>query len=347
MNILTIGILAHNEEEVIDSTISSLFGQSIFDASVARSLGIDQISVIVAPNGCSDNTAEVAAAALKREVRPLTQATVQVLKEPGKSRSWNTLVHELAPAETRFFVFLDADIEIGSPTVVEQLLKGLQDWPETLITTSEPVKRFIRPRRLSLQQAFSRRASAQASSPHAIAGSLYCARAEVLRQIWLPVATPGEDGFLCAVVKTDGFTRPPIEDTVRRVPGTCHFYVPDEGLSGFIRHESRLLVGSSVNIFMFEYFWEQKRSTHVGPWIAEQNRLRPDWVDQLVADRTRGRRWRLPTNLLFMRLHPLRDRPLREAILRAPVALAATLISIVPNIRANRILAGRRATRFW
>ena len=347
MDVVTIGILARNEAGVIGATLASLFSQSIFDPATATALGIGRVEVLVVPNGCTDDTAEVAREALARVSLPHVRASVCEQAQGGKSRTWNTFVHDLAPADTSIFILVDADIEIEGSAVLERLVGGLREWPDTVVTTSQPVKRFRDPDRPSLQRRFSRQASIQASDPHAIAGSLYCARAEALRRVWLPVATPGEDGFLCAMVKTDGFTRPPIEERVRRVPGTRHFYEPDEGIAGFVKHEARLLAGTAVNIYLFEHFWEQGRAGHVGRLIDRRNGDDPRWVDGVVLERTRGRRWRLPRELLFTRLQPLRGRPLREVLRRAPVAIAATLISLAPNIRANRILGRAGAASHW
>lgn len=347
MDVVTIGMLARNEAGVVGNTIASLLGQSIFDPATAGSLGIARIELRIVPNGCTDNTSEVARVALAGHDRPHVCALVCEQAESGKSRAWNTLVHELAPSDTNLFVFLDADIEIDSSTVIEQLIVALREWPETFVTTSEPLKRFPTKERSSLQRKFSVRASSQASDPNAICGQLYCGRAEALRRIWLPVATPGEDGFLCAMVKTDGFTHPPIEETVRRVPGALHYYEPDRGIAGFVKHEARLLAGTAVNIYLFEYLWEINSSKHVGVLIDQWNKEDLHWVDRVVAHRTRGRRWRLPKKLLFTRLHPLLANPLGEALRRTPVALAATLISLAPSIRANRILGRAGAAQHW
>lgn len=347
MNVVTIGMLARNEADVIGTTIGSLLDQSIFDPTIAASLGIARIEFIVVPNGCTDDTAEVARSALAHLDIPNVRATVQEQSVGGKSRAWNTLVHELASPETTLFVFVDADILIDEPAVVEHLIRGLRTWPDAVVTTSEPLKQFASPGRQSLQQRFSRQASTQVSDPHAICGQLYCARAEALRRIWLPAATPGEDGFLSAMVKTEGFTRHPLEEAVRRVPGVRHFYKPDEGIAGFIKHEARLLAGTTVNIFLFEHLWGLNSQAHLGSLIERRNREDPDWVDDMIAQRTRGRRWRLPTKLLFTRLRPLLNGSRRKAFRRAPVALAATLISLAPSIRANRILGRGGAAKHW
>jgi glycosyltransferase involved in cell wall biosynthesis len=349
MDVVTIGILARNEAGVIAGTMHSLLGQSVFDPATANSLGIDRIDVIVLPNGCTDDTAEVARRAVADLDLRHVRSSVRELPQGGKSRAWNTLVHESAAEDTTVFVFLDADIAIGAPTVVEMLISGLRTWPEAVVTTSEPLKRFADSGGISRWRRFSLLASAQASDPHAISGQLYCARADALRRIWLPSATPGEDGFLSAMVKTDGFSRSPVEHAVRRVEGAFHYYEPDEGVAGFVRHEARLLAGTAVNIYLFEHLWEERRlgTAHVGALIAERNSGDPQWVDAVVAQCTRGRRWRVPKKLLFTRLRPLLKGPLREALVQAPVALAATLVSLAPVLLANRILGRAGAASHW
>lgn len=347
MDVVTIGMLARNEAAGIGATIASLLSQTVFDPAVAAARGIGRIELMIVPNGCTDDTAAVATRALAAIDLPHVKASVRDQPQGGKSRTWNAFVHELAPADTSIFLFIDADIAIPDASVVERLIAGLRDWPDAVVTTSEPLKDFSGNARAPLQERFSRRASAQASDPHAICGQLYAARAGALRRIWLPVATPGEDGFLCAMVTTTGFTHPPIMETVRRVPGARHFYVPDAGFDGFVKHEARLLAGTAVNIYVFEHLWAEASDEHAGTKIRRWNEADPQWVDRIVGQRTRGRRWRLPGQLFFMRLNALRGRSVAEIVRRAPVAIAATLLSLPPNIRANRILGRSQAASHW
>ena len=82
---ISIGILAHNESKVIRRMLCSLFAQSIFQGS---DLQIEQVEVVVVPNGCSDDTAELARQTLQ-DLVPSQQASlswqVRELTTPGTS----------------------------------------------------------------------------------------------------------------------------------------------------------------------------------------------------------------------------------------------------------------------
>jgi glycosyltransferase involved in cell wall biosynthesis len=54
--LISIGIMAWNEENVIERTLISLFEQSVF-SGVNTDLPEAEWEIIVVPNGCSDRTA--------------------------------------------------------------------------------------------------------------------------------------------------------------------------------------------------------------------------------------------------------------------------------------------------
>ncbi|MEL6495788.1 MAG: hypothetical protein AAFQ41_11815, partial [Cyanobacteria bacterium J06623_7] len=59
-----------------------------------------------------------------------------------------------------------------------------------------------------------------------ICGQLYCARAEPLRQIWMPAGLPVEDGFLTQVVISENFTidNPTFSKRIIRVKEAFHVF---------------------------------------------------------------------------------------------------------------------------
>ena len=68
--IVSIGMLAYNEAAGIGKTISSLLAQSVFrEASAAAQVSAWEI--VVVPNGCTDDTAQVAEVALRSGIAQL------------------------------------------------------------------------------------------------------------------------------------------------------------------------------------------------------------------------------------------------------------------------------------
>lgn len=347
MNVLSIGILAHNEAAIIDRTIVSLAGQSILDPVRAAALGLDAIEILVVPNGCSDDTAGVATAALAAFPSHIATA-VRTLDEAGKSNAWNRFVHDLSRSDATLLTLMDADIEFGSADVIERLVQRLQDDRIAAAATDQPVKDYRRKPRLTPLDRLSQRASAQKTGPRGLCGQLYCGRAEALRRIWLPAGLPVEDGFLAAMLLTDGFTREPDESAIAPVTDVFHFYEPLAGVSAFVHHEARIIVGSVINAWLFTVLWEAGRTGHAGEFVRQRNAQDPQWVEAVCQQaRTEGGRWLIPRSFVLGRLASLHRQPLGHITRRAPVALAATLATLPAVLRANAILRRPAARLLW
>ena len=332
MDVLSIGILAHNEAAIIDRTIASLLGQSILDSACATALGVDTIEVVVVPNGCSDDTATVAKVALAVSP-PHIAVSVQDLPEPGKSNAWNRFVHDLARPDATLLALMDADIVFGGSDVIERLVRRLIERPQAEVSTDRALKDY-RGRRLTPLDLFSRRVSKQQEGNGGLCGQLYCARAAVLRQIWLPL--------------TAGFTRQPDSSAISYVSDASHFYEPLAGVAAFIRHEARIVVGSVINAWLFTLLWDAGKRGHVGELIHRRNVENPYWVEEVCAQAKAERgRWLVPRAFILWRLASLDNQSWRRKVLRAPVALAATLATLPAVMRANAILRRPAARLHW
>lgn len=347
---LSIGMLAHNEERVIEQTLTSLFNQSIFRKSTQDELGISSLQIVCIPNGCSDETEAVVsqffdqhqsdADCLALELKPSRAA--------GKARAWNAFVHEFSSPDAKYLVLVDADILFASETVIEKLVRCLETDPVAIVATDYPVKAVKMKEKLSMKDRFSLSSSAQAIQDGTITGQLYCSRSSELRKIWMPLAIPVEDGFLAAMIKTNGFTEPPRSDVIVRVPDAVHYYDSHETLIGFLRHERRIIVGSVINAWLFERFWKANFKEHAGKFVREENERNPAWLDEYVkSSRPEGAFWLVPSHFMFKRLSPLKLLPIRQQLGRAPVACASTMLGLIACGLANVTLRRPDATRYW
>jgi len=347
MSILSIGILAHNEAKTIARTIASLAGQSILVPATAAALGLAEIEVVVVPNGCSDATDTVAAEALAGFPAHIA-TSVRVLTEPGKSNAWNMYVHSIARADATLLTLMDADIEFADADVLERLVRRLNEAPASKVATDRAVKDFRHKTRLTPLDRLSRRVSAQQAGPGGLCGQLYCGRADALRRIWLPHGLPVEDGFLAAMLVTDGFTRQYDEDAIAYVADASHFYEPVAGVGDFVRHEARIIVGSVINAWLFTLLWEAGKQGHAGAFVQRRNLDDPRWVEAICAEAKADHgRWLVPSTFMTWRFAPLRNQSLGGMARRAPVALAATLAALPAVLRANTILRRTGASRHW
>jgi glycosyltransferase involved in cell wall biosynthesis len=339
MNI-AICIIAKDEEDSIGHLIDQISRQTIFGSITAA-------EILVVCNGCTDRTAEIAGEAVHLAQWPeRVRTSVHDYKEAGKARFWNVAVHDLISKSAETALFLDADVELADDSVLENLVSELQSNQNAVAISGWPVKDIALKERKSMIERFSLRVSAQTQYAHSINGSLYAAELECLRKIWLPVPIPGEDGMLSAMIKTEGFTHPPRENLICRADKPTHFYEA-HSVQGFFRHEQRMVIGTTINGWLFEHFWQEQYTEHVGQTIRELNEKNPTWVGDLIASKVGNRRWILPSRMLTWRLKNLRNVSLAKAIGRAPFSIGATLLNVWPCISANAILRRKAAANFW
>lgn len=337
---IAICVIAKNEARAIARLTRQLAGQSL----LARPLAFQ---IVVVANGCTDETTAAARAALAEDFEGRDiQWLVHETPLGGKARSWNLAVHALLDPDSDIAIFLDADIELADDHVLEELLAELAGHPSRLAVSGYPVKNIARKGRKTLVDRFSLAISSQSPSPHSVNGSLYAARMDELRKIWLPVPTPGEDGLLSAMLHTNGFSRLPNLAAIAQMPRPTHYFEA-HSIRGFFRHETRMTVGTVVNGWICEFLWSGLSDEHVGSFVRGLNERDPQWVGRLVESRTKGQKWVLPPRMLSWRLHNLRGVSAGTFLVRLPFSLAATLLNLWPALQANRVLKQRNAADFW
>ncbi|HZH08254.1 MAG TPA: hypothetical protein VEY69_16420, partial [Lautropia sp.] len=287
-----------------------------------------------------------ARAAFAANFRLPVKTRVHVTPEGGKTRSWNSMVHEVAAPATDLFIFCDADITFARTDAIAEMVQMWETDDVARAVTGYVVKDIARKPFKSLVDRISLGLSDDARMPNALNGSLYVLGADEARRIWLPVPSPGEDGFLSATIKTNGFTGPPIEERVIS-PSTPTHYYEAHSIAGYFRHEKRITMGTTINGWIFEDLWSRELTQHAGALIRRWNAEDPAWIAKLIQKRIAGRRWVVPHRLLTSRLKYLRKLSVRKAAGRLPLALCATALNIVPTLTANRELKKDQAAGFW
>ncbi|MES2290524.1 MAG: glycosyltransferase family A protein [Pseudomonadota bacterium] len=337
---ITIGIIARNEASCIADMISSLRLQDI----MARDFEFD---VVVVANGCTDNTAEVARAAFHAFDDTSVSCKVFETEIGGKSRSWNLLVHEYTDDTSDIYVFLDADVELCGTWALSQVVDGLIANPKARVCSGRALKDIAKKPHKNIVDRFSLKVSSDTANRNAIAGGLYAGWAKILKAIWLPEPTPGEDGFLNAMVQTTRFMEEPDFESVCQPERITHYF-ESHTVKGFFRHETRMLVGTAINTWLFEYFMAQPKGTDAGQLIRAYNSQTPGWVGKVVRERIDERGWfAIPLRIPSHRLSMTNAMPIRQRLRRYPIAVAATILNFVPYVHANRVLKGRNAASYW
>src|SRR5262245_43869608 len=116
--LVSIGILAHNEERDIGTLISDVSKQTLLQSASVS------LQIHVVANGCTDDTVRVAKASLTAPAFSRENITTFVhdLPRPGKSNAWNEFVHSFVAPATDFAFLLDADIRIPESTTLQLVL---------------------------------------------------------------------------------------------------------------------------------------------------------------------------------------------------------------------------------
>lgn len=179
----TVALFAHNEERRIAAAVRAVV------AEVAATGGWRCLAIHVLCNGCRDRTVEL--------VQAMSGGLVHCLElaRGDKAATWNTYVHEHAPAADAH-VFMDGDLEL-IPGGLRPLLDGLSATPAT--RASSGLARSGRHLAAHRVAALERRE---------LGGGLYALSGEFvarmqLQGIRLPVGWIGDDNLLCTLVRLD------------------------------------------------------------------------------------------------------------------------------------------------
>lgn len=349
---LSIGIFACNESASISKTLESLLKQSLFN----NSSNYDLIEIIVVPNGCTDDTAEVARAKLRELIGEPEQSNIQwqvcEINQPGKSNAWNFYVHQFSDSAADFLILMDADIEFIETHTLSNMLDVFRTNKKAWVSLDRPIKDVSLKKEKNWREKLSVAVSGTSSSNSGrlyICGQLYCSPASVLRRIWLPIGLPVEDGFLTAMVVSNNFTSLSNLERIVRADSASHSFKAYLDPIDLVRHEQRIVIGIAINIFLSKYLKTIcNRQFNAGSLIKQMNQQDPQWLKHFIEDNISTKRWwTLPTPLVFRRLRNLKNRSLSKALLFAPIALAAFLVDIPIFILANYKLSKGVGWNYW
>ena len=137
---ISIAVRAWNEEAVIRRTLESLFEQSLFEELSARG---ECCEVLCIPNGCTDRTAEIAAAVFAEQEKshPFADAfaaSVRDMREAGRNHTWNAFVHGLSRPEAEFLFLMDSDILFNRRETLFNMYRALLENSEARSPVTNP-----------------------------------------------------------------------------------------------------------------------------------------------------------------------------------------------------------------
>lgn len=171
----SIAIFAHNEEKLIEKTISSLD-----KAGLTKE---DRVYVLI--NGCTDNTLSVVETFSKKDKR------INPVHIPfgDKANAWNVYVDQIGSEESSIHIFMDGDI-IPSENSFNYMQAALDEHSEALVASTLP--------------RGGKRSESWAKyivEKHGMPGNLYGVKAQTFKKlkyipIRLPIGLVGDDPFL-------------------------------------------------------------------------------------------------------------------------------------------------------
>lgn len=297
---LHIGVFAHNEESRIANIIRDLGRQSIFQLERV------DVRVTILANGCHDETVKVASQAVS-ELPSLIKSNFRVadLEVEGKSRTWNHFVHTLSDETFEGLFFIDGDIRISNENNLELMFDALASKAERVIINSNPVKDISRAtKKLTLTEKVILAGGGTADDlSSCICGQLYLARATAIKDLFMPVGLPVEDGFLRAMILTDILTK---EEQLSRIycdDSIWHTYESIRSVRKLISHQTRIVIGSAINSSIFQYLRLKADSYDDRASLLSQSARDESWLNNMLREiLPRAPYGYIPFHFLFKRI---------------------------------------------
>jgi hypothetical protein len=248
---------------------------------------------------------------------------------------------------------MDADILIHRPESLWTMLRALESHQEASVAVDRPCKDILFKRRKSLWDLLSLAAARLTTSAEGqLCGQLYCIRAEVARNIYLPRDLAAcEDGFIKTLVCTDFLTRPPVAGRIRLAEGAEHTFESYVSPGAILRNQKRQIMGQTiVHIILDTYLRGRPLSERqrAGATLASNDHSDPAWLKRLIGEHLRKTPswWRLypgMTGLGFQRLGGLNG---AQRLVCLPAAAAKWLLALVSGFFAYGALKAG-CTDYW
>jgi glycosyltransferase involved in cell wall biosynthesis len=352
--VLSIGIMAWNEEASIGPMLASLFRQSIFAHLAARH---ERCEVICLANGCTDRTVAVAEeifARMSREhpARSGMALRVEDIAVPGRNNAWNWFVHDFSAREARFLCLMDADITFNRADTVHLVVRALEQDPRLGGASDCPIKNIAGKTAPSWRERLSLATSDLTGTIEGrLNGMLYCLRTPIARNLYLPRdVLANDDGFFKAAICTDFFRAPLDPRKVVSVREATHLYEPYLSLRDVLNNQKRQMIGQATVHVIIEYLLTlpEPDRAHLAATLQRLEARDPDWLKKLIAlhvNRTRFF-WRLFPGILGFRWRRLARMSGAKRITHFPATVAGFAVTLVACFQAARFLR-RGVANYW
>ena len=274
---VSVCVLAYQEENNISKIINTLLSQSIFENNAVC------VKIYIVANGCTDNTLSNAKNYVKLNGIEERFDFFEI-KDKGKANAWNKFVHEICPGNTDYVVFCDADIRIIDDTVIDSMVSMLEHEINLFAVNSKAIKDInfdIKPK--NMVENFIAKSSGDFSDwKNSICGQLYGVRYELIKKLHLPIGLPVEDGFIAAAIVTNNFNNLSDQKRITGFHNIWHVYESEKKLKDIIKHQTRIVVGSSINYALFDLF--SRLNLKEREELAKTYTLDKEWLRVALTD---------------------------------------------------------------
>jgi len=352
---VSLAIFAWNEERAIASSIKSLFQQTLF-AELAGRPSVCEVLCIC--NGCTDRTALMAAEILDEQQRthPCGKAfgaRVVDLSQRGKLNAWNRFVHDLSAQSARYLFMMDADILLNRRETLSQMLVTLEGDSQAHVAVDHPRKDLAFKGRKSVRDRLSLASSEMTLSAEAqLCAQLYCIRAEVARNIFMPRDLPAcEDGFIKTLVCTDFLQHEVRPERIRVANQAEHIFEAYTSPLAILKNQKRQIIGQTIVHILVDQFLKAlpvSKRQHLAENLRVRELTDPGWLKRLIAahlERTRFF-WQLYPGLARHSLRRLKKLNGYKRFLCLPAALTRFGIEFLSSFLAFRSLK-TGCTDYW
>ncbi|HWD92005.1 MAG TPA: glycosyltransferase [Verrucomicrobiae bacterium] len=353
--LVSIGIIAWNEEQGIGAMLESVFQQSLFAELGSRG---QRCEIICVTNGCTDRTPEVVSEIFAQKSREHPAAAnfscrVMNVSQRGKINAWNKFVHSFSARDAKYLFLMDADILIHPRETLWNMVDTLEKNREASVSVDLPRKDISFKAKKSFWDRMSLGASQMTGSATGqLCGQLYCIRAEVARNIYLPKDLCAcDDGFIKALVCTDFLMHQVWPWRIVSAADAAHTFEAYVSPAGILKNQKRQMIGQTIVHILVDGYLRKlpvMKRLKLAEALCEQEQAEPDWLKQLIAEHLRRTRfcWQLYPGLLSHRFKRLAPLGWVRRVACFPAALAGFFVALASSFMAYTSLK-KGATDYW
>lgn len=335
--------------------LESVFQQSLFAELGRRGR---RCEIICVTNGCTDRTPGVVAEFFARKSQEHPEAAyfscrVMNVSQRGKINAWNRFVHSFSAREAKYLFLMDADIVIHPRETLWNMVNALETNLEASVSVDLPLKDISFKRHKTFWERMSMGASQMTSSASAqLCGQLYCIRAEVARNIYLPKDLCAcDDGFIKALVCTDFLMHQVWPWRIVSAAEAAHTFEAYISPAGILKNQKRQMIGQTIVHVLVDNYLKNlptAKRMKLAEALCEKEESDPNWLKELISEHIRRTRfwWQLYPGLLSHRFKRLASLNWFKRLACFPAALVGFFVALASSFMAYTSLK-KGATNYW